>query len=190
MIITKKHKMKDLAALGVVIKCDSNFMTKVAGVTCPTEIDGIKLKLGGEIKLQYIIQCWDVIDDENLKRITANGCGLNDADIDKYPLIDFLRLTLHFQEEAEKAAKMFMALSRKPKDERLAKMLENIKTSKRAIFTEIMMSSNGAYTQEQAADLPWVLAYDIIEKNVIEYDKQVAQSELMEEDAKNGSRIK
>lgn len=190
MKITSKHKMKDLATLGVVVKHDSNFMSKVAEFECPDTIDDVKLKLGGNIPLQYIVMCWDIKSDEELKQHCANGCGLNAEKIDEYPLIDFLRLTLHFQEEAEKAAKMFMSLAREPKNEKLKGILSEFKTSKRAIFAEIMVTSGGAYTQEMAADLPWILAYDIIERNTIEYDKQMAIAQMQEEEMNHGSRIK
>ena len=57
-----------------------------------------------------------------------------------------------------------------------------------AIFVEIMKASNGAYTQEMAAELSWKLAYDIIEAQTIEYDKQNAINELQEERMKNGTK--
>jgi hypothetical protein len=188
MIITDKHLMRDFDRLSVVFKHDKAFMEKVAACAMPTHINGVKLKVGGEIPLQYIAMCWNVQDEAMLKRITALGYGLDAEKIAKYPLIDFLRMTQEFQSEAEKAAKMFMTLKRESKDERLKSILKDFKTSERAIYTEIMISSNGAYTQEQAADMPWILAYDIIERNTMEYDKQMAINEIQQEDMKHGRK--
>ena len=69
--------------------------------------------------------------------------------------------------------------------------LEALKTKhKSSILAEIMIASQGAYTQQQAAELPWMFAYDILERQTLEYDKSVIQSEEMEKKSKRNGRTK
>ena len=42
-----------------------------------------------------------------------------------------------------------------------------------------MIASNGAYTQEDAAKMSWKLAYDILQRQTIEFDKQSVQDDIM-----------
>ena len=185
MKITEKHRIRDLARLGFILKHDAKFMEKIGEQGLPEIIFNEKVRHPAEIPLQYIIISWDTKDDSQWLNVTGKAFGLK-GDINNYPMIDFLRLSVELSRESEKAANAFKTLKREIKDERLRKAIEGMQTSPRAIFVEIMQLSNGAYTQDAAADLGWVAAFDILQKAVNEYDRQLAQTQIMEEDMKNG----
>jgi hypothetical protein len=141
-----------------------------------------------EIQMQHILMAWNIKTENDLLNVTAKCFGLDSEKVDGYPLIDFLRLTFAAEDIALKAAEMFKKLKRETKDAEMKEILSKFTTNNpTAIFVELMKASNGAYTQEQAAELPWKLAYDIIEAQTIEYDKQNAISELQEKRMKNGT---
>jgi len=187
MKITEEHLMRDLAGLECILKHDNRFMDKIAEQSLPELIGDEKVRHSAEIPLQYIIVSWDTKDNGEWMKLTAKSFGLK-GDVNNYPLIDFLRLSVELGRESEKAANAFKTLKREIKDERLRKAMEGIQTSPRAIFVEIMQLSGGAYTQDMAADLSWVMAFDILQKAVGEYDRQQIQTEIMEEDMKHGNK--
>lgn len=189
MNITEKHTMQDFYRLGTLINLDKEFIHKVNMQSMPTTIAGIKLKHRNEIELQYLIQTWDLKDNDKLLKLTAKAYGLNHEVINSYPLIDFLRLTIDLQEVAEESAKMFISLKREPKDKEIAGVLEGFSASGNlGIIDRFVTRSNGAYTHEMAAKTAWIIVYTAFLNDTIEYDKQIAINEIMEERAKNGNK--
>ena len=188
MTITEKHTIADYKALQAVISLDKSFEDKVKAYAVPDTVAGLKMRSAMEIQLQHILMAWNMSNHNDLLRVTAKSFGLDAEKVDEYPLIDFLRLTFLLEETALKAADMFKKLKRETKDSEMKEILSKFTTNNpTAIFVEIMKASNGAYTQEQAAELSWKLAYDIIEAQTIEYDKQNAIMELQEKRMKNGT---
>lgn len=180
--------MADYIEFQAVISLDKAFPDKIKAFDAPKVVAGLKMRSAMEIQLQHILMAWNIKDEQGLFRATAKAFGLDADNVLTYPLIDFIRLTLQLNDAAVKAAEMFKKLKRENKDSKIKEILSKFTTDNpTAIFVEIMKASKGAYTQEQAAELPWKLAYDIIEAQTIEYDKQEAISELQEERMKNGT---
>lgn len=188
MKITEKHTMADYYRLQAVISLDKAFGDKIKACDVPKVVAGLKMRSEMEIQLQHILMAWNIKDEQALMKVTAKAFGLDAEKILTYPLIDFIRLTFALNDTAVKAAEMFKKLKRENKDSKIKEILSKFTTDNpTAIFVEIMKASNGAYTQDQAAELSWKLAYDIIEAQTIEYDKQEAINELQEERMKNGT---
>lgn len=189
MKLTMRHKMKDWDVLKAVCGLDEKFVEKVKAFDVPKKILGKKVKQTAYIQLQHIISAWDIKTEEDLHKWTAKAFGI--SNIKKCPIIDFIRLTIAFSDVAGEAGKLFMDLRRECKDSDLKTKLEALKTKhKSSILAEIMIASQGAYTQQQAAELPWMFAYDILERQTLEYDKSVIQSEEMEKKSKRNGRTK
>lgn len=181
MKITHLNKMRDLSRIGVLVNLDPEFLNKVKAYDCPKFIDKVKIKHRNEIELQYLIQTWDLSDNQKLLNLTAKAYGLNPEKINSYPLIDFVRLTIDLQEVAEESAKMFMTLKRESKDSEIAGVLEEFSTTGNlGIIDRFVTRSNGAYTHETAAKTQWIIVYNAFLNDTIEYDKQIAINEIME----------
>lgn len=188
MNITHKHTIADYRNLKFILSYDKAFTDKIKQFAPVKVLRGVKICNPMEIQLQHILMAWNVKSEDDLFNITAKCFGLDAEKIDKYPMIDFLRLSLVVDETAFQAGEMFKKLKRETKDSEMKEILSKFTTNNAtAIFVEIMKASNGAYTQEAAASLSWKLAYDIIEAQTIEYDKQNAMHELQEKRMKNGT---
>jgi hypothetical protein len=189
MNLTEKSTMADYIELQAVISLDTAFSDKIKAFSVPKTVAGLKIRSAMEIQLQHILLAWNIKDEQGLLKVTAKAYGLDSDKIMEYPLIDFIRLTFELNDTAVKAAEMFKKLKRENKDSKIKEILSKFTTENpTAIFVEIMKASAGAYTQEMAAQLSWKLAYDIIEAQTIEYDKQNAINELQEERMKNGTK--
>ena len=190
MRITNKNRMRDLSRIGVLVNLDPEFINNVKEQTMPSMIGKVKIKHRNEIELQYLIQTWDLSDNEKLLKLTAKAYGLDPDFINNYPLIDFLRLTIDLQEVAEESAKLFISLKREPKDKEIAGVLEGFSTTGNlGIIDRFVTRSNGAYTHETAAKTAWIIVYNAFMNDTIEYDKQTAINEIMEERMKqNGNK--
>ena len=190
MIITGKHKMSHFLLYEPILTLDKAFMDKVRAYGVPKAIDGVTIKNMAEIQLQHLILAWNVKTKLDLYTVTCKAYELNVERIDKFGMIDFLRLTLSIEDLTTKAFEMFKTLKRESKDAAIKDILAKFERSNpRAILVEIMTASNGAYTQTQAGELPWIMAYDILEQQTLQYDKEMAISELQEKRMKeNGTK--
>lgn len=181
--------MSQFVYLKSVIALDADFDKKVLACGLPSMVGKQKVKQPTEIALQHMMLAWNIKNDEDSLIATAKAFGLNSNFILTYPLIDFYRLMLELTDVAEKAGKMFEKLKRTISDQKIKEALEKMKNNNpRAIFVEIMKASEGAYTQEQAADMSWLLAYDILEAQTAEFDRAEAINKIQEERMKNGTK--
>ena len=156
MKLTMRHKMKDWDVLKAVCGLDEKFVEKVKAFDVPKKILGKEVKQTAYIQLQHIISAWDIKTEEDLHKWTAKAFGI--SNIKKCPIIDFIRLTIAFSDVAGEAGKLFMDLRRECKDSDLKTKLEALKTKhKSSILADIIIASQGAYTQQQAAELPGCL---------------------------------
>jgi len=189
MIITEKNMMSEYLAYEPVLDLDKKFMDNVKALPLPSEVAGVKIKNLQEIPFQYVIMAWNVNDKNSLFSITCKAYGLKVDDIDSYPMLDFLRLTTEIEKLNEVTAKMFSALKRDEKDAEVKSIKEKFKSNNpTVVLAEIMVASKGAYTQEQVAEMPWKLAYDILEMQTLEFDRQTAVAELQEKRMKDATK--
>ncbi len=183
MKITRRYRMRDLPRIVHILDLDPNLSDKIKMYPLPKRIGRVKIKNSVLISFQHIIMSWDIKTENDLYSLTCDIYGLNKNKIGKYRLLDFWRLAIEVSETALTTAKMFKALNRDIKDSELKnamkKVMEGHKTSASTIFAEIMIASNGAYTQEDAAKMSWKLAYDILQRQTIEFDKQSVQDDIM-----------
>ncbi|MFZ4798268.1 MAG: hypothetical protein ACOYMA_12300 [Bacteroidia bacterium] len=178
--------MADFVKYGTIISLDKDFIEKVKAYEPPKFIGKVKIKGKMEISIQHILMSWNIKEDSQLLPITAKAYGLNPDKIDKYPLIDFIRLTIELQEISEKAAKMFMELKRENKDSELQSVLEGFSTSDLGLIDRFVKRCGGAYTHDTASDVSWYIVYTAFKEDTDEYDKQLAISEIMEK--RNGNK--
>lgn len=190
MTITDKHKMSHYLLYESVFSLDKRFEEKVRAYDVAKEIDGVKVKSIMEIQFQHIIMAWNIQTQLDLFNVTCKAYGLDIEKVDSFPMIDFLRLTFTIADTSKLAGDIFKKLKRETKDAQVKDILSKFTTNNpTAILAEIMVASKGAYTQEQAGQLPWKLAYDIIEMQTIQYDKETAIAELQEKRMKeNGTK--
>lgn len=189
MKLTEQNKMSDFKKLGHIIGLDKAFLEKIKSFSVTDKICDIYIKKNVQISIQHILQAWNLKGNEQLLGLTARSFGLDENNIDEYPLIDFIRLTIELQETASKAAELFMSLKREPKDKEIAGVLEKFTTaSDLSIIDRFVTRCKGAYTHDTASDISWVVVYEAFKLDTIEYDKQIATNEIMEKRAKNGNK--
>lgn len=173
--ITKHHKMIHYPVLEYIISLDKKFEEKVRKFPIPEKICRTKIVKSQMIQFQHILQAWDAKAD--FPSIVAKSFGLNPDRIDKYPMIDFLRLSYELADVSKKAAEMFEGLKREAPEGLKLKLDKLSPKFRSSILTTVMIASEGAYNQEQVAKLSWVFVYDILESQVHESDRAKITSE-------------
>jgi len=116
-----------------------------------------------------------------LIKLTANAYGLNEAKVDTYPMLDFIRLTIAFKDVLEEAADLFNKLSRKSKKSKIQAILEKYSyQSNVQMIDRFVKRSNGAYTHDQAAETSWYVVYEAFKADTAAYDIDVDINEMNE----------
>jgi hypothetical protein len=189
MKITEKHTMLDFKKKGCVLGLDASFLEKVKQFDPPKHIDKVEIKNYANISIQHILQTWNLKDNDKLLSLTARSFGINESKIDKYPMIDFIRLTILLQDTASKAAELFISLKRESDDKELSGVLERFNTnSDVSIIDRFVTRCKGAYTHDSAADTSWYIVYEAFKADTLEYDRQMATNKILEKRAKNGTK--
>ena len=171
--------MKDLKRMMFILNnSDDNLLDKIKAFDVPTEINGIKVKPYKDISIDNMLDIWDIKTTEQLYKMTAEAfLELDEKEIPKLPLIDFIRLTQYTEEIAILVAELFKKLHREPEDIRIVDILSKYKSNQFGIVARFC-NMFPAYTLEQASQLSWTVIYLAFENKTIEYDIELEKSKL------------
>jgi len=165
MIITEKHKVKDLAQINVVLECSNvNLLDEVRKFEIP------QANSPNDISMEDMIYIWAIKTQDDLFKLTAK-CLLDKEEYMDEPLIDFLRLTLVITDTAKLAADMFATLKREPNDPDVKAISEMFSSSDFAIIDRFVKRSP-VYTHEEAAKVSWLIYYECFKSDTQDYDMQ------------------
>lgn len=186
MKITEKTKMKELARIEPILACSrQELLTEIKRFDVPTKVAGIEVIDASLIGLEDMLDIWNVKTEQDVLNLTAKCfLGLEPKDIPNLPLIDFLRLSIHLQDTATKAAELFRSLKREPKDGRVAAILEDFQTSDFGIIDRFCQRPP-YYDHEYACKIAWTIVYGCFAEDTKKYDIEEKMEEIREEDLKH-----